>query len=99
MLAVVVVVGLAMVYMGARQLCDPARSAGESTRYRARREGLDVENPEPTPATVERARKGGYALLGLGIAFLLLVATQLIQWSAPGGETAAPGATAAPRPR
>lgn len=59
-------VGLTMAYMGARQLRDPGWSAGQSARYRARREGLDVEDSEPTPAAVERARKGGYALLGLG---------------------------------
>lgn len=77
-LTIVVVAGLTMLYMGARQLRDPAWSAGRSARHRARREGLDVEDPEPTPAAVERARKGGYVLLGLGIAFLLLAATQLI---------------------
>jgi hypothetical protein len=79
-LAVVVAAGLAMVYMGTRQLRDPARAAGESARYRARRDGIDVEDAdqEPLPAAVERARKGGYVLLGLGIAFLLLAATQVV---------------------
>ena len=77
-LVVVVAAGLAMVYMGARQLRDPEWSAAESARHHAKREGRDVETVRPTDEAVERARKGGYVLLGLGSLFLLLAATQLV---------------------
>lgn len=77
-LVVVTVAGLAMVYMGARQLRDPAWAAGKSVRYRAKREGIAVENLEATAEAVERARRGGYVLLALGILFLLLAATQVL---------------------
>ena len=76
-LAVVTVAGVAMVCMGTGQVRDPEWSATRSARHRARREGLDPERAEPTEAAVERARRGGYVLLGLGTAFLLLAATQV----------------------
>ncbi len=77
-LVVVTGAGLAMVYMGARQLRDPEWTAAESARHHAKREGRDVEAAEPTAAAVERARKGGYVLLGLGLLFLLLAASQVV---------------------
>ena len=77
-LVVVTAAGLAMVYMGARQLRHPEWTAVESARHHARREGRDVEAAEPTAAAVERARKGGFVLLGLGLLFLLLAATQVL---------------------
>lgn len=77
-LVVVTAAGLAMVYMGARQLRDPEWSARRSAQYHARREGRDVETAQPTAPAVERARKGGFVMLGLGIAFLLLAATQVV---------------------
>ena len=77
-LVVVAAAGLAMVYMGARQLHDPEWAATESARHHAKREGRDVEAAEPTAAAAERARKGGYVLLGLGLLFLLLAATQVV---------------------
>jgi hypothetical protein len=77
-LAVVAVAGVAMVHMGTRQVRDTEWSATRSARQRVRREGLDPERAEPTEAAVERARRGGYVLLGLGTAFLLLAATQVL---------------------
>ena len=76
-LAVVTAAGFAMVYVRTRQVRDPEVSASGSARYCAEREGLDLEHPEPTAAAVERARKGGYVVLGLGLLFLLLAATQV----------------------
>jgi uncharacterized ion transporter superfamily protein YfcC len=77
-LVVVTLAGLAMVYMGARQLRDPTWSAERSAEYRAKREGIDAVDSEPTAAAVERARRGGYVLLVLGITFLLLAASQVV---------------------
>ena len=77
-LVVVTAAGLAMVYMGARQIRDPEWSATESARHHAKREGRDVEAVRTTNEAVARARRGGYVLLGLGLLFLLLAATQVL---------------------